>query len=146
VQADFWLDETWYYWDPYAGDYVPFVPDTIFLANIREVGFEFFPQPGTTRLNVAALDNVALIPTVVAPRLDGRLANGRFTLRFTPAPGTECDLERHHPASAEPWQVVPGQAAITGPATHQFTTPLNEPRAMFRLRAYEHYTEVLTPE
>jgi len=122
--------EGYAFWDP-VGEY--------------NVDLELRAAAGADQNLAAALDNIALVPTVVAPRLSATTAGGQLTISFTPLPGTECDLLRHHPAEPDPWLLVDGQFALTGPGPVHFTTQLTAARAFFRVAAYPHYTAVVTP-
>jgi len=144
-QEDFKFDENWFYWNSAESRFVPVQPDTTFLANIEQIGFRFFPVEGNTATTIAAIDYVAMVPVVTAPRLEPEVAGDQFKITFTPNPGTECDLLRFVPGLVDPWPAVAGQTGITGPAAHQYSTPLTPPSALFRVRAVENYFEVFTP-
>lgn len=143
-QEDIGFDEDWYYWDSDAGQFVPLQPDTTFLANIDQIGFRFFPVEGNTATTVAAIDYVAMVPTVAAPRLEPSLDGSQFKITFTPNPGTKCDLLRFVPGLVDPWPAVAGQTGLTGPAPRHYMTPLTGPSALFRVRAMENFFEVFT--
>jgi hypothetical protein len=144
IQVDFRFDEPWYYWNSTAEEFVAVQVDGTFLAGIGEIGFRFFPEEGNTATTVAALDNVAMVPTVLAPRLEPALIGNQFRISFTPNPGNQCDLLRYVPGLVNPWPEVAGQTHITGPGVHHYTTPLTLPSALFRVRAMAHYIEVFT--
>lgn len=136
--------DVWFYYDEDEGGYVAFAPGPAFPADVREVGFRFFPVPGINATSFGGIDNVTLLPDVVAPDVAAAAAGGGITLSFTPPPGLKCDVEVLDAAGAA-WSPVAGHTGITGPAQHAFPVPVAGKRAFYRVRAEAVITDVVTP-
>jgi hypothetical protein len=137
------FDEQWFYWD--GSKDVGFLPDATFLSAVEEVGITFYPRLGYPANNKAAIDNFVLEPKVVAPKLTTATTATDFQISFLKAAGVSYTLEKMTTVAPFTWSVVTGQSGITGSGTQLFSTPMDESKKIFRVKAASFYTSVVTP-
>lgn len=138
----FGLEETWSYFN--GSQNVVVVPDQTFLSSVKSVAITFFPIEGSTLDMRVGIDNFVLEPKVVAPALVTGTTATQFRIAFTPARGLSADLQKMALITPFGWTDVSGQTFITGPAEHVFTTPLDEPTKIFRVKVFPDYIPVVT--
>lgn len=138
-ELTFDLNTTWYYFEE-TWIAVEMTPDD--FQEVEEIGFRFFPRPGTTAEIYAAIDSVRLEPLVKAPVLHLSKTEEDFQIQFTPLEANICFIEKLSGDATPAWEKVSGQAGITGPAPHVFSSPLSEGRGIFRVGAGPKYRQV----
>lgn len=138
----FGFEEVWYLFDGTTFQPVDLTPQI--LSDVVEIGFRFFPRPGTTAVLYSAIDDVKLEPLVTAPPLEVSADATDFLLAFTPAKANWCLIEKLETGPTPSWQEVTGQIGITGPGEHVFRTPLAG-RGIYRVQSFADYTPVVTP-
>jgi len=140
VEFSFW--RPWYHIQ--GANYVPVAVTPGLLGSVEEVGFRFMPPAGRTPTNIAAIDDVVLIPGS-QPIVTTGLSGNNFTISFTPVPGLSCSLEKSQTGNLANWQPVAGQQGITGTTAHVFQTPRTAAKAFYRLQVDEVLTPLVTP-
>lgn len=138
----FGMKEPWSYFTGTAT--VSVIPDTTFMASIKEVSVTFFPRQGVTANRKAAIDNFILEPDLIVPPLATAVTRESFLIQFTPAPGLKADLQRLTASPPFIWNTLPGNTPIIGPSPHTFTTPLDVPVKVFLVSVSPNYLPIVT--
>lgn len=138
----FRLDQQWYYRNGNQKIWV--TPGQAFLSSVKEVTITFFPKIGSTAFSVAAIDNFVLEPKVTPPKITTSKTATAFKMAFTPAPGLTADVQQMAVTAPFAWTDVTGQTFISGPAQHVFSTPLDAPKKIFRVKVFPEYVSIVT--
>ena len=138
------FDQPWYYYDGTKWIAV----NAKLLTGIKELSINFYPVANSAGGSFVGIDEVAVEPTVTAPKLSTSLvagAPGSFRLAFTPGPGTQCRVEKMGNPPLLTWNAMVGEIGIKGPGEHVFLRPLQPTAEVFRVGVDPFYTAVVSP-